>query len=174
MLGVFRRLPYIKDMTQTIDRRSLILRATATLAALAPVSVLAQEEVAEDAALPAYGPVPASEISEAELLYLRRPVIVFADSPADPNFIRQMEILPAVYAQLQLRDVILVTDTDPANPTDLRKKWRPRGFSLVVMDKDWRSPIRKPLPWAGREIVNAIDRMPIARTEALERNPAGR
>jgi hypothetical protein len=42
------------------------------------------------------------------------------------------------------------------------------------MDKDWKPSIRKPLPWEGREIVNSIDKMPIARTEALERNPAGR
>ncbi len=42
------------------------------------------------------------------------------------------------------------------------------------MDKDWKPSIRKPLPWEGREIVNSIDKMPIARNEALERNPSGR
>jgi len=45
---------------------------------------------------------------------------------------------------------------------------------LSFMDKDWKPSIRKPLPWDGREIINSIDKMPIARTEALERNPAGR
>ncbi|MFN4192257.1 MAG: DUF4174 domain-containing protein [Tabrizicola sp.] len=123
---------------------------------------------------PAFGPVPASEVVEAELLFLRRPVIVFADSPADPAFVRQMELLTRHYAQFEARDVILITDTDPANPSDLRRKLRPRGFSLVLMDKDWKPSIRKPLPWDGREIVNSIDKMPIARSEALERNPAGR
>ncbi|MFO1203485.1 MAG: DUF4174 domain-containing protein [Tabrizicola sp.] len=121
-----------------------------------------------------FAPVPASEVVEADLLFLRRPVIVFADSPADPAFIRQMELLSRYYAELAARDVILVTDTDPANPSALRKKLRPRGFSLVLMDKDWKPSIRKPLPWDGREIVNSIDKMPIARTEALEKNPAGR
>lgn len=123
---------------------------------------------------PAFGPVPASEVVEAELLFLRRPVIVFADSPADPAFVRQMELLTRHYAQFEARDVILITDTDPANPSDLRRKLRPRGFSLVLMDKDWKPSIRKPLPWDGREIINSIDKMPIARSEALERNPAGR
>ena len=42
------------------------------------------------------------------------------------------------------------------------------------MDKDWGSAIRKPLPWDGREVVNAIDKMPLTRAEALEKNPAGR
>ncbi|MFM7444301.1 MAG: DUF4174 domain-containing protein [Tabrizicola sp.] len=123
---------------------------------------------------PAFAPVPASEVAEADLLFLRRPVVIFADSPNDPAFVRQMELLARYTDELAARDVILVTDTDPANPSALRKKLRPRGFSLVLMDKDWKPSIRKPLPWEGREIVNSIDKMPIARSEALERNPAGR
>jgi hypothetical protein len=118
--------------------------------------------------------VPASDVVEAELLFLRRPVIVFADSANDPAFLRQMELLSRHYPELQARDVILIIDTDPANPSPLRKKLRPQGFSLVLMDKDWKVAIRKPLPWEGREVVNTIDKMPIARSEALERNPAGR
>lgn len=124
--------------------------------------------------VPAFAPVPASEVVEADLLFLRRPVIVFADSASDPAFLRQMQLLERYYAQFEARDVILITDTDPANPSALRRKLRPRGFSLVLMDKDWKPSIRKPLPWEGREIINSIDKMPIARTEALERNPAGR
>ena len=123
---------------------------------------------------PDFAPVPASEVVEADLHFLRRPVVVFADSPNDPAFVRQMELLARYYDELAARDVILVTDTDPANPSALRKKLRPRGFSLVLMDKDWKPSIRKPLPWEGREIINSIDKMPIARNEALERNPAGR
>ena len=129
---------------------------------------------ADEAPEPAFAPVPASEVVEADLLFLRRPVIVFADNPNDPAFVRQMELLTRYYDQFAARDVILITDTDPANPSALRKKLRPRGFSLVLMDKDWKPSIRKPLPWDGREIVNTIDKMPIARSEALERNPAGR
>jgi hypothetical protein len=123
---------------------------------------------------PAFAPVPASEVVEADHLFLHRPVVVFADSPNDPAFLRQMQLLQRYYPQFAARDVILITDTDPANPSALRMKLRPRGFSLVLMDKDWRPSIRKPLPWEGREIINSIDRMPIARSEALEKNPAGR
>lgn len=137
------------------------------IAALAPLSA-----GAEDA--PVYAPVPAAEVVEADLLFLRRPVIVFADSPNDPAFVRQMELLPRYYDEMARRDVILVVDTDPANPSALRKRLRPRGFSLVLMDKDWNTSIRKPLPWDGREILNAIDKMPIARSDAKEKNPSGR
>jgi hypothetical protein len=115
-----------------------------------------------------------SSVCQVRLSGLRRPVIVFADSPADPAFVRQMELLQRYVADLAARDVILITDTDPATPSELRRKLRPRGFSLVLMDKDWKPSIRKPLPWEGREIVNSIDKMPIARAEALEKNPSGR
>ncbi len=121
-----------------------------------------------------FAPVPAAQVVEADLLFLRRPVAVFADSPNDPNFTRQMELLARYYDDLAARDVILIIDTDPAAMSDLRRKLRPRGFSLVLMDKDWKPSIRKPLPWDGREIINSIDKMPIARSEALEKNPAGR
>lgn len=165
-------------MDHKLDRRSLVLMAA--IAGLVPSLLQAQEAPSEEptAEMPdlgaPFGPVPASEISEADELFLRRPVIVFADNPHDPNFIRQMEILPDLYPQLVARDVVLITDTDPATPSEIRLKLRPRGFSLVMMDKDWRSPVRRPSPRAPREIINTIDKMPIARTEALEKNPAGR
>ncbi len=151
---------------KAVARRSFL----AVLALALPALILPAG--AEEA--PVFAPVAASEVVEADLLFLRRPVVVFADSPNDPAFIRQMELLARYYEQLAARDVILIIDTDPASASSLRKKLRPRGFSLVLMDKDWKPMIRKPLPWEGREIVNSIDKMPIARTEALERNPAGR
>ena len=153
---------------KAVARRPLL----AVLALAIPALSLASW--ADNAPEPAFAPVPASEVVEADLLFLRRPVVIFADSPNDPAFVRQMELLARTYDELAARDVILVIDTDPANPSALRKKLRPRGFSLVLMDKDWKPSIRKPLPWEGREIVNSIDKMPIARTEALEKNPAGR
>ena len=64
--------------------------------------------------------------------------------------------------------------TDPAAGSEWRKRLRPRGFSLVLMDKDLRPVIRKPLPWEVREIVASIDKFPLRRQEILERNPAGR
>ena len=153
---------------KAVARRPLL----AVLALAIPALSLASW--ADNAPEPAFAPVPASEVVEADLLFLRRPVVIFADSPNDPAFVRQMELLARTYDELAARDVILVIDTDPANPSALRKKLRPRGFSLVLMDKDWKPSIRKPLPWDGREIINSIDKMPIARSEALERNPAGR
>ncbi|MCU0800497.1 MAG: DUF4174 domain-containing protein [Rhodobacteraceae bacterium] len=129
--------------------------------------------MAETVATPE-GPVDAADVVLADMLYLQRAVIVFADSPNDPNFIRQMQLLERDPGALAERDALLIVDTDPEARTESRLKFRPRGFSLVLMEKDGTAVIRKPLPWELREITNAIDKFPLRRQEVLERNPAGR
>ena len=114
---------------------------------------------------------PANQITLADLIYLKRPVIVFADSPADPAFLRQIDLLSRDPAALEARDVIVITDTDPATPSAIRLKLRPRGFSLVLIDKDGKTTLRKPLPWDIREITRAIDKFPSRREETLPRTP---
>lgn len=121
----------------------------------------------------AFAPVPASAVVVADLIFLKRAVVVFADTPDDPNFVRQMELIARDPRSLAERDVIVVTDTDPAAKTALRQKLRPRGFGLVLMDKDWTPVIRKPLPWDVREITHAIDKFPLRRQEMTERPSAG-
>jgi hypothetical protein len=133
------------------------------VAALLPISAFAQE--AAD-----FAPVPASEVVLDDLMYVKRPVVVFADSPNDPNFIRQMDLLGRDPASLLARDVVVITDTDPAARSELRKKLRPRGFSLVILDKDLKTTLRKPLPWDVREITHAIDKFPLRRQEIQQGN----
>ena len=129
-----------------------------------PVAAVAQD----------FAPQAAAEVVFADQLYVTRPIVVFADAPNDPNYLRQMELLARAYPDLAERDVIVITDTDPAAKTEWRQRLRPNGFSLVIMDKDLQPVVRKPLPWDVREITHAIDKMPLRRTEILERNPAGR
>ena len=145
------------------------------LAAVLPVLALAQEASRPSDTPPAaYGLEAAAEVDFDSLLYHKRPVVVFADSADDPNVIRQIELLQRDLPALELRDVALILDTEPNPPSDWRKRLRPRGFSLVLMDKDLKPVIRKPLPWEVREIIAAIDKFPLRRQEMLERNPAGR
>lgn len=129
------------------------------VAAFFPLSAPAQ-----DALVTLDGP----SVALADLVWVKRPVVVFADSPNDPNFRRQIDLLARDPAALEARDVVVITDTDPEARSEVRQELRPRGFSLVVMDKDGRPIQRKPLPWAVREIVNAIDRSPIRRQEIQE------
>ena len=135
--------------------------------ALAPVEPAAQET-------PAVGPIAAADVVLDELMFLRRPVVVFADSPADPTFIRQMQLIERDLPALDQRDVVVIVDTDPAAKSAIRQKLRPRGFSLVLMEKDLKPVIHKPLPWDVREIVAAIDKFPLRRQDMLERQPSGR
>ncbi|WP_299816951.1 DUF4174 domain-containing protein [uncultured Jannaschia sp.] len=107
----------------------------------------------------------AEGVDLAELQWLARPVVVFANSARDPNFIEQMEEIEARMAQLVERDVIVVVDTDPEARTALRDKLRPRGFMMVLIGKDGQVKLRKPLPWSVREISRSIDKMPTRRRE---------
>lgn len=116
----------------------------------------------------------AAGVTLAEFLWLKRPVLVFADSPNDPNFIRQMDLIARDRGELALRDVVVITDTNPAGRSAFRERFHPRGFSLVLMDKDGVTTLRKPLPWDVREITRAIDKFPLARQEMLDRYPSGR
>ncbi|QYZ71120.1 DUF4174 domain-containing protein [Neotabrizicola shimadae] len=135
--------------------------------ALLPLAALAEEP-------PAVGPVPAADVVLADFLWQRRPVVVFADRPDDPQFIRQMAAINSGLAELEERDVVVITDTDPAARSDARQRLRPRGFSLVLLDKDGQVKRRQPSPWSMREITHTIDRFPLRREEMLERNPSGR
>ncbi|MEO0401900.1 MAG: DUF4174 domain-containing protein [Pseudomonadota bacterium] len=105
----------------------------------------------------------------SEFVWEKRPIIVFADSPNDPNFGLQMEYLENRMSELADRDVVVLTDTDPSANSALRLKLRPRGFMLVLIGKDGGVKLRKPFPWDVRELSRTIDKMPMRQREIRER-----
>lgn len=107
----------------------------------------------------------AIEVNLSDFLWEKRPVVVFADSPNDPAFVEQMELLTARIEVLNERDVVLITDTDPEARSDIRLKLRPRGFMLALLGKDGQVKLRKPLPWNVRELSRVIDKMPMRQRE---------
>lgn len=107
----------------------------------------------------------AAEVAPESLLFKARPVVVFADTPADPAFVTQLALLERDPVALQARDAVVIVDTDPASPSAWRRQLRPRGFSLVVLDKQGNVIDRKPVPWDTREIGRAIDKTPERRAE---------
>ena len=111
----------------------------------------------------------ASEINLTELVFIARPVVVFADNANDPQFGRQIDLLEADLSGLALRDVIIIVDTDPAARSDVRQTLRPRGIGLVLIDKDGRVAQRKPAPWDVRELTRAIDKMTTRIQEIRDR-----
>ena len=104
-----------------------------------------------------------------EFVWIKRPLVVFADSPADPRFIQQMEFITDRLDELAERDVIVLTDTNPGGESALRERLHPRGFMLVLIGKDGTIYLRKPLPWDVREISRSIDKMPMRKQEIRDR-----
>ena len=110
----------------------------------------------------------AADVDLADLTWIARPVVVFAESPRDPAFVEQMQELSRGSLRLVERDVIVITDTDPSAHTALRDKLRPRGFMLALLGKAGQIVLRKPLPWSVRELSRSIDKMPMRARELRE------
>ena len=131
---------------------------------LAFSTALQAQEAAED--LPMFFQM--DEVNLSQFKWKNRPVVVFAESALDPAFTEQMELLRAREDELRARDVVVITDTDPETLSDLRRKLRPRGFMLVIINKEGTVNVRKPFPWSVREITRSIDKMPIRKREIRE------
>ncbi|MFW2587649.1 DUF4174 domain-containing protein [Sagittula sp. SSi028] len=109
--------------------------------------------------------VPAADTTLEDWLWVKRPVVVFADSPNDPRFREQIELLLDRPDALDDLDVVVITDSDPAARSAVRQALRPRGFALVVLAKDGTIVTRKPRPWSVREISRSIDKLPLRQDE---------
>jgi len=97
--------------------------------------------------------------------WTHRPIVVFANSPEDVNYTRQINMFESGLNQLLVRDVVVLTDTNPSEVSPLRELLRPRGFALLLIGKDGQVKLRKPFPWSVRELSRAIDKMPMRRQE---------
>ncbi|TCP44047.1 DUF4174 domain-containing protein [Rhodovulum marinum] len=110
-----------------------------------------------------------AEVTLSDFHWIARPLVVFADSPADPRFQQQMDLLTARLNELAERDVVVIVDTDPDAKSEPRITLRPRGFMLALMAKDGNVLFRKPLPWDVREIGRSIDKLPLRQQEIRDR-----
>ncbi len=116
---------------------------------------------------------PVDDSDLTDFLWTHRPIVVFADTPADPRFQQQIDMLLEGEEAMRDRDVIVLTDTDPAARSSIRSKLRPRGFQMVFVDKDGVVKLRKPSPWSVREIGRSIDKTPLREREIRERREGG-
>lgn len=114
-----------------------------------------------------------TEVELSDFLWTKRPIVVFADTPADPRFSEQLDLLRSRSEALIERDVVVITDTNSGVLSPLRKKLRPRGFMLVLIGKDGDVKLRKPTPWNVREITRIIDKMPMRQREIREGRATG-
>lgn len=110
-----------------------------------------------------------AEIDPQEFMWRARLLVVFGDSPFDPNVQEQVTLLEDELGDLVERDILVVVDTDPEAESAIRQQLRPRGFMLALVGKDGTVAFRKPLPWSVREISRSVDKMPLRQQEIRDR-----
>jgi hypothetical protein len=138
-----------------------------------PLPEAAAEPPAEAVTEPvATGPIAVTDQSLEQYLWENRVLVVFADTPLDPAFIRQMELLADRPSALEERSIVVLTDTEPVPKSAIRIALRPRGFAMVIVDKDGRVILRKPSPWDLREISRAVDKTPLRQQELRDARDA--
>lgn len=106
-----------------------------------------------------------SETDLKTFAWQNRLIVVFANSKEDVRLQTQIEYLKIDPAALTEREIVVLTDSDPARDSLLRQKFRPRGFTLLLIGKDGQVKLRKPFPWDLRALSRAIDKMPMRRQE---------
>lgn len=151
----------------SIDRRHFISLTAATLTT--PLyGVETEDIVARWEAAP--GTIfDGTDVNLTAFQWRARPLVIFAQSPLDPSYLEQIALLEAQIDELIDRDVVILTDTDPAANGPLRQALRPRNFMLALIGKDGQVKLRKPFPWDVRELSRSIDKMPMRQRELRSR-----
>ncbi|MRT24981.1 DUF4174 domain-containing protein [Enterobacteriaceae bacterium RIT697] len=92
-----------------------------------------------------------------------RPVVIFAPSKSDADYVHQMKILNESKSALTDRDIVVLSDTSPADNGRLRAKLEPIGFELVLIGKDGGVKLREKRPISAEVLLSTIDRMPMRK-----------
>ena len=106
-----------------------------------------------------------SLMAERELASYRweaRPILVFS-TPDDPRLADQIRLFDAAEADLADRDNVIFVDTDPTSA--LRARYRPEGFTVILIGKDGGEKLRRQRVVAPSELNALIDTMPMRRRE---------
>ncbi len=139
------------------------------IALMLPALAAAEDEVQTPVVAVQADAPDAPEPDLDALLWVARPLVIFADSPNDPRYAQQLDMLAEGAADLEDRLVVVLTDTDPAATGPLRRQLRPRGFGLVLIDTDGTVVQRRPSPTTVRELTGTIDRLTSRRQETGSR-----
>ena len=99
---------------------------------------------------------PNTEIRD--LIWEKRPVLVFSNSHLDPNLKQQLKMFASDPNALLIRDVEIFVDDTPEPNSNLRKRFRPKGFLIILIGKDGQIKLRKNTPWIARELTRVIDK----------------
>ena len=93
-----------------------------------------------------------------DLIWEKRPVLVFSNSHLDPNLKQQIKMFGSDPNALLSRDVRVFVDDKSEPNSKLRKRFRPKGFLIILIGKDGQIKLRKNSPWSARELTRIIDK----------------
>ena len=101
----------------------------------------------------------------AALRWQARPLLVFAQEPADPRYVAQMAQLSEAGAALRARDMVLFGDAAPERQGALRARFAPEGFLLVLIGKDGGVKLATEEVTPPEALFALVDAMPMRRRE---------
>ena len=158
---------HIKKTTNNVacDMKAFIFTLFASLVSVAS---FADEPAKSPLELWKEGPMIVFEATDVDLdafLWQARPIVIFGNTSEDIRVTTQLDNLLTQAEEIIDRDIVLILDTDPSAQTDIRTELRPRDFHWVLIGKDGDVKLRKPRPWAFREISRVIDKMPLRKQE---------
>lgn len=91
----------------------------------------------------------------------QRPVVIFAPSAQDADYVRQLTLLQQHQQALRERDMVVLSDTRPADNGVLRKELNPAGFEIVLVGKDGGMKLRETRPVSAEALLSLVDSMPM-------------
>ncbi|MBM0748455.1 DUF4174 domain-containing protein [Pantoea eucrina] len=91
----------------------------------------------------------------------QRPVVIFAPSAQDADYVRQLTLLQQHQQALRERDMVVLSDIRPADNGVLRKALNPAGFEIVLVGKDGGMKLRQTTPVSADALLSLVDSMPM-------------
>jgi hypothetical protein len=92
-----------------------------------------------------------------------RPLVIFAPSETDADYVQQMSILEKSKAELAERDIMVLSDTSPTSKGQLRSQLNPQGFEVVLVGKDGGMKLRQQTPLSLETLLSTVDSMPMRK-----------
>lgn len=112
--------------------------------------------------------VPAAKADLDAYHWQARPIIVFADE-GDPRLERQLDLFREARRHLLERENVVIVDTEESSA--LRTRFRPTGFTVVLVGKDGGEKLRETRIVDPQELNALIDTMPMRRREMRGLSP---
>lgn len=148
-----------------MPRSALPAILATTLALLSPIPTMANTSEVGSQPANLTSPLSPHRGDLDDLRWEKRPVLVFATSPDDPAFLRQMTLFRTAAEGLADRDILVLHDTAPATSGALRQSLSPKGFTVMLVGKDGGVKLRQHHPLTADALFATIDRMPMRRAE---------